>query len=219
MRAMRPVLLTGFEPFDGDDVNPSWEAARRLDGTLCRGRRVAARLLPCAFDAVGPELERLVAELRPEIAVAAGLAGGRAEISLERVAINVRDARIPDNAGAQPVDAPCAVGGPAAYLSTLPIKATLQRLRVAGLPAVVSNSAGTFVCNHTFYLLRHLARGRRGLPRRAGFVHLPWLPEQAARRPGQPSLALDAAIEALRISIETALDLEGDIAIEAGAVA
>lgn len=140
-----------------------------------------------------------------------GQAGGRDKIGLERVAINVDDARIPDNAGGQPIDEPIAPGGPAAYFSGLPLKACVQALSEAGLPAEVSNSAGTFVCNHVFYSLMH-ALAERSLADPAwarvgaGFVHLPWLPEQ-----GSPHLPLNKMVEALRIIIQTALSTRIDL--------
>jgi pyroglutamyl-peptidase len=215
---VRRVLVTGFEPFDGETVNPAWEVARRLDGWSCGEHVVEARLLPCAFAAIRGALHREMATLAPEIVLCLGQAGGRVDISLERVAINVNDARIPDNDGAQPVDLPVEPGGPPAYFTTLPVKSILQRLRQAGLPAQVSNTAGTFVCNHTFYLLRHLVETSHPGVRRAGFIHIPYLPEQAARHPGSASLALDSLVAAMRIAIEASIDVSTDIRLAAGAL-
>ncbi|MBX3503181.1 MAG: pyroglutamyl-peptidase I [Alphaproteobacteria bacterium] len=213
---MKRVLVTGFEPFDNDTVNPSWEAARRVDGWRCEGHDVVARRLPCVYRAIRPQLGALIDELSPDIVIALGLAGGRVDFSLERVAINVDDARIPDNADEQPIDRPSVEGGPAAYFGTLPIKAILRRVRAAGIAASVSNSAGTFVCNHTFYVARHLAEtGRRKF--RAGFIHVPYLPEQAARHPGAPSMSVDTLVAALRIAIETSIRIEQDELLAAGA--
>jgi pyroglutamyl-peptidase len=215
---VKRVLVTGFEPFDGESVNPAWEVARRLDGWECGRHAVAARRLPCVFDAVRDTLGRALAEVEPEIAICIGQAGGRVDVSLERVAINVDDARIPDNDGAQPIDRPVVADGPAAYFTTLPVKAILQRLRGAGLPAQVSNTAGTYVCNHTFYTLRHLAETEHPALRRAGFIHIPYLPEQAARHPGSASLALDDLVAAVRIAIETSIEVTTDIRLAAGAL-
>jgi pyroglutamyl-peptidase len=215
---VKRVLVTGFEPFDGESINPSWEVARRLDGWHCAEHVVVARCLPCAFGSVREELTQALATLNPEIVIAVGLAGGRTEVSLERVAINVSDARIRDNAGAQPVDEPVVAGGPPAYFTTLPVKAILQRLRSAGLPAQVSNTAGTFVCNYAFYVLQHLAATAWPGVRRAGFIHIPWLPEQAARHPGTPSLGLETVLGALRIAIETSIEADTDIRLAAGAL-
>jgi pyroglutamyl-peptidase len=207
----RSILLTGFEPFDRDTVNPSWEVARALDGWVCEGAEVKAMQLPCVF---GRAIEALDGALDegPALVVALGLAGTRAEISPERVAINVDDARIPDNAGRLPIDVPVMAGAPAAYFSTLPIKAIVRDLRAAGVPASVSNTAGTFVCNHVFFALMHRLATRPELAwTRGGFVHLPCLPEQAARLPGVPSMALATQVEGLRTLLRTALTVRQDV--------
>lgn len=209
----RTVLLTGFEPFGGDALNPSQDVARALDGVVIRGRRVAGAVLPCRFGAALAELDRLLRRHRPELVLCTGLAGGRAQITPERVAINVDDARIPDNAGAQPVDCPVVRGGPAAYWSTLPVKAIVADLQRHGLPAGVSQTAGTFVCNHVFYGLMHRLRRRPGV--RGGFIHLPWLPEQAGA--GQPSLPLDAMVAALTRAIAISLKIRRDRRVAGGA--
>lgn len=208
------VLVTGFEPFDGDAVNPSWEVARALQGWQVGGATVQAVRLPCVFGQATERLHAALARHQPVLVVGLGLAAGRAEWQPERVAINCDDARIADNAGQQPIDAPVVAGGPAAYFSTLPIKAIVRALRTAGLPASVSNSAGTFVCNHVFYALMHSLRTQSGV--RGGFVHVPCLPEQAAGRPGVAGMALDRQTEALRVLLRTALALETDIAEEGG---
>lgn len=209
------VLLTGFEPFDDEAVNPSWEAVRALDGWNCGGAVVHVRQLPCAFGAAIETLERAMAELHPQCVLCIGQAGGRSEISVERVAINLDDGRIADNTGHQPIDAPVVLGGPAAYFSTLPIKAMVRDLLAAGIPASVSNTAGTFVCNHVFYGLMHRLAAQRSTGvegrARAGFIHIPYLPEQAARLPGTPSMALQTMVEALRIAVRTALTVHEDV--------
>lgn len=218
--ASERILLTGFEPFDRDTVNPSWEVARALDGWACEGATVQALKMPCVFgDALAALDAALAAGPAPVLAVGLGLAGGRTEVTPERVAINVDDARIPDNAGRQPVDAAVEARGPAAYFSTLPIKAIVHALRQAGLPASVSNTAGTFVCNHAFYGLMHRLATRPALARtRGGFVHLPALPEQAARVPGMPSLALATQVEALRVLLRTALTTTTDLHAQGGSL-
>jgi pyroglutamyl-peptidase len=212
------LLLTGFEPFGGEDINPSWEVARALDGERIAGARVVARRLPCVFGEASAVLSQAVADLRPGLALALGQAAGRSDFSLERVAINIDDARIPDNAGAQPIDAPVIPGAPAAYLARLPIKAMVAALREAGFPASVSNSAGTFVCNHVFFGLMHelapvpAARG--------GFMHLPLLPRQAARQPGQPSLPLATLVEGVCVALNCAVRHQGsDLRESAGTIA
>ncbi|UJB30374.1 pyroglutamyl-peptidase I [Chromobacterium sp. Beijing] len=213
----KTILLTGFEPFGGESVNPSWEAVRRLDGETLAGAAVAAvaaRRLPCVFGEALAVLREEMAALRPALIVAVGQAGGRPELSLERVAINVDDARIADNAGRRPIDRPVVPGGPAAYFSTLPIKAQAAALRAAGIPAAVSQSAGTFVCNHVFYGLMHALAGT---PARGGFIHIPYLPEQAAAHPGAPSMSLETIVAGLRLALETALTATTDIVETGGA--
>lgn len=206
-RTRATLLLTGFEPFGGEPVNPSWQVAQALHGSEIGGHVVQALQLPCVF---GQSLQVLHAALQPPwpaLVLALGQAGGRCDFSLERVAINVDDAHIADNAGAQPVDLPVLADGPAAYFSSLPIKAMVAALRDAGLPASISHSAGTFVCNHVFYGLMHrLATSAAG---RGGFMHLPLLPEQAARHPGQPSLPLDTLVAGTRLAVGAALAWQG----------
>lgn len=214
---MRTVLLTGFEPFDQDTINPSWEAVRLLDGTLLSDDvRIVARQLPCAFAQAPDHLRQHLAELQPDLVIAVGLAQGRNDLSIERVAINLNDARIPDNLGHQPIDTAVVPEGPAAYFCSLPIKAMVRALRAAGIPASVSHSAGTFVCNQVFYSLQHALAGTTV---RSGFIHVPWLPQQAAHAGSAlPSMALDTLVEGLRIAVLTALHTEHDVLETGGQV-
>jgi pyroglutamyl-peptidase len=155
---MNAILLTGFEPFGGERVNPSALAAQALDGKEVSGRRVVGRVLPCVFGKSLLMLRREMQRIKPELVICAGQGGGPAGFAVERVAVNIADAIMPDNAGQQPVDRPVVKDGPAAYQSTLPINAIMAALRDAGLKADVSSSAGTYVCNHVFYsLMRTLA--------------------------------------------------------------
>ncbi|ONN71390.1 pyroglutamyl-peptidase I [Pseudomonas oryzihabitans] len=202
------LLLTGFAPFGGETLNPSWEAVRRLDGERLGDLPVVAAQLPTEFGAALRVLDELLERHRPTLVVAVGQAGGRAELSLERIAINVDDARIPDNAGRQPIDEPVVADGPAAYFSTLPIKAMTRVLRDAGIPAAVSQTAGTFVCNHVFYGLQHRLQGS-GV--RGGFIHIPYLPAQAAAQPGAPSMALETLIAGLRLALTCAATTRADL--------
>ncbi len=218
---MKTVLLTGFEPFGGETVNPSAEIARQLHGAVIRGHRVQGALLPCVFGASIAELKKQMKAVQPALVICVGQAGGRAEITPERVAINVDDARIPDNAGRQPVDRPVVRGGPAAYFSTLPIKAIVAALRRADIPAAVSQTAGTYVCNHVFYGLMHeLARLSRrpstgsGHRIRGGFIHVPFLPEQAPD--GQTSLRQEVMTDAIVRAIATSLGKRRDIRAAGG---
>ena len=184
-----------------------------------------AAQLPCVFGDAVVRLQAAIAQWQPVLVICLGLAGGRSEITPERVAINVDDARIPDNAGRQPVDTAVQLHGPVAYFSTLPIKAMVRSLRAEGIPASVSNTAGTFVCNHVFYaLMHHLAQGttNEGRPQasaaRGGFIHVPALPELAARHPGMPSMALATQVRGLQVSIETALSVVDDVREVGGAL-
>lgn len=209
----RKVLVTGFEPFGGESINPSGEIARQLHGTIIGGHRVAGALLPCVFGAAITELKKQIRATRPALILCVGQAGGRAEITPERVAINVDDARIPDNAGRQPVDRPIVRGGPAAYWSTLPIKAIVAELRRRGIPAAVSQTAGTFVCNHLFYGLMHELRKQRKV--RGGFIHVPFLPVQA--KAGQPSLTLEDMTAAIGVALTVTLGTRRDVRSAGGA--
>lgn len=211
------ILLTAFEPFGGDPVNPSLLIARALDGEVVAGAQVVAVELPCVFHRSLSALDEALAHTQPVLAVALGVAAGREGLSIERVAINVDDARIPDNAGAQPVDEPIASGGPAAWFSTLPIKAIAAELNAAGVPASVSQTAGTFVCNHVFYGLQQRLAGT-GV--RSGFIHVPLLPAQAAQYPGKPVLALEEQVRGVRLALEVAMSHQGaDLRAIGGAVA
>lgn len=214
MRKQHHILLTGFTPFGNETVNPSWEAVRTLDGQRIGDHVIAARLLPTAFDDARTELARLESELAPDILLGVGQAGGRSKLSIERVAINVQDARIPDNAGAQPIDEPVLSGGPAAYFSTLPIKAMLAAVQAEGVPVEISNTAGTYVCNHVAYLMLHHAAKRVGA--RAGFVHIPYLPAQAAALPQAPSMARDDVIRGLLAALRVAVSRTDDDRLGAG---
>lgn len=208
------VLVTGFEPFGGEALNPSWMAVQALHGRTVAGHRLIGAQLPTAFGQSLQALRDLLHHYRPALVLCTGQAGGRAALSLERIAINVNDARIADNAGSQPVDTPVVPGGPDAYFTSLPIKAMLSGLLAEGINAEVSQTAGTFVCNHVFYGLMHELATRHDLRRtRGGLVHVPWLPAQ-----GQPSMRLDEVVQGLRVAIACALVTVEDIRKEAGAL-
>jgi pyroglutamyl-peptidase len=208
------VLVTGFEPFGGDAVNASAEAVEALAASWAGPDDLVTAVLPVVFDDVRSAdglLLRLLEEDEPDVVVAVGLAAGSTEIRLERVAINLMDARIPDNRGVQPVDAAVADGGPAARFTTLPVKAAAAAVREAGIPAGVSYSAGTFVCNAVFYVLQHTLAERPGVL--SGFVHVPRTTEEvggeaaasALSDGGEPHLPRAALARALEIVVRTAL--------------
>jgi pyroglutamyl-peptidase len=180
------ILLTGFEPFGAYKDNPSAEVATGLDGLAIGGETVRAAVLPVHHAQAAARVEALVDAHGPRAIVQLGLAGGRARIALERVAVNVMDFDVADNAGYRATGEPCVPGGPAAYFSTLPLEAMLEALTADGLPAYLSSSAGTYLCNQTFYRTRHLLE-TRGVRTPAGFIHLPLSPAMVA------ASALDAA--------------------------
>jgi pyroglutamyl-peptidase len=211
---IKTVLLTGFEPFNQAAINPAWEAVRALKGWRGQDFVVEVRQLPCVFGLAKRVIAGAVDELRPDLVIAVGQAGGRADLTVERVAINVDDASIMDNQEQQPVDLPIVDDGPAAYFTTLPIKAIVREMRERGLKAAVSQTAGTFVCNHVFYALMHHTAGT---PVRAGFIHVPYLPEQAEAIPGAPSMALAEIIEGLRAAVEVSLTVQADVSEPGGA--
>jgi len=213
---MPTILLTGFEPFGGEAINPSQEIVRALDGEIVDGHRIVGAILPVAFAATVPMLEDLLDAHRPVLVLALGQAGGRSEMALERVAVNLIDARIADNDGIQPIDAAVVEGAPGAYFSNLPVKAITRRLRELGIPTAPSLSAGSFVCNQVFFALAHLLVTRHPQAR-GGFVHVPWLPQQATRYPGQPSMALQTMIEGVRAALECAITTRDDLQIPGGA--
>lgn len=217
---MPRVLLTGFEPFGGDRLNSSWEAVSRVGQQPPAGIEVTVVQLDCVF---GRALDQLYAAIRqadPDVVVCVGQASGRADVTVERVAINLDEARIPDNAGVSRHGTPVVADGLAAYFPALPVKACTAAMRAAGVPASLSYTAGTFVCNHVFYGLMHfIATERPQL--RGGFVHVPALPELAAEtdRPGAaslPSLPAATVAEGLRALLTVAVEVTEDIQAPAG---
>jgi pyroglutamyl-peptidase len=197
---MLKALVTGFEPFGGERVNASIEAVRRLPPRI-GSLEIATGELPVSYARAMPALAAAIARWQPDLVLCVGQAGDRAALCVERVAVNLQDARIPDNDGAQPADSPIAADGPAAYLATLPVRAAVAALHAAELPAQLSMSAGTFVCNHVFYGLMRFAATRKP-PFRGGFLHVPCLPGQAT--PGAPAIALDDIVRGIGIVLETA---------------
>ncbi|MFC5458407.1 pyroglutamyl-peptidase I [Massilia niabensis] len=214
----KTVLLTGFEPFNGATINPAWEAVRALKGWNGDSFFVEVLQLPCVFGMANRVLRGAIDEMKPSIVICVGQAGGRADLTVERVAINVDDAPILDNDKQQPVDAPIVAGGPAAYFATLPVKAIVAAMRERGLKASVSQTAGTFVCNHVFYgLMNHIDGSALTGKITGGFIHVPYLPEQAAAFPDAPSMPLAEIVEGLRVAVEVAVRGGNDVAVGGGA--
>ena len=188
----RKLLITGFDPFGGETVNPAWEAVKSLPDEI--GEYVLCKLgIPTAFGLGAQMVLEKAAQFRPDLILCIGQAGGRDAVTPERIAVNIRDARIPDNRGFQPSGERIVPEGPAAYFATVPVEKMAQAIRDAHIPGAVSNTAGTYVCNDVLYtLLHHFA----GTQTRVGFIHVPYLPEQ-----GSPSLPLDQAAAALAAAI------------------
>ena len=187
------LLITGFDAFGGQDVNPSWLAVQALPDRV--GDFELRKLqIPTVFGAAATAVLEAAEEFQPHVILCIGQAGGRAAVTPERIAVNIRDARIPDNAGNQPSGEPVASDGPAAYFATVPVKAMSQAVQDAQLPGTVSNSAGAFVCNDVLYSLLH---HYTGTDTRVGFIHVPYIPQQ-----GSPSLPLEQTVEALKAAIQ-----------------
>lgn len=210
---MKKVLITGFEPFGGESINPSWEVAK----ILAKQPHIDAVQLPCVFDRSLDMLREKIQALQPDVVICIGQAGGRSSIEIERVAINLNDASIPDNQGNQPIDTAIVPHAPAAYFTTLPAKAMVQAVKNAGVPASLSLSAGSYVCNHAMFGLLHFLA--ENFPQtRGGFIHIPFLPEQGVQHRNAPTMALDTLVKGLNIAVETALNTEHDLQIVGGTI-
>lgn len=189
---MKKLLITGFDPFGGASINPSWEAVKRLPDAV--GEYELYKLqIPTVFGIAAQKVMDKAAEIKPDLILCIGQAGGRAAVTPERIAVNIRDARIPDNAGNQPQGESVEPNGPAAYFSTVPVKEMVKNICALQFPAAVSNSAGAFVCNDTLYTLLHHFNGSNT---QVGFIHIPYLPQQ-----GAPSLPLEDTVKALIAAI------------------
>ena len=192
---MKHLLITGFDPFGGETVNPSWEAVRRLPDAV-GDYRLTKLQIPTIFSTAAQTVLAAAAQDAPDVILCVGQAGGRDAVTPERIAINMASAKISDNAGHIPVETPVIPGAPDGMFSTVPVAAMADAITAAGLPGKISNTAGTFVCNDTLYRLLHRYAGT---PVRAGFIHVPWLPEQA--KEGAPSMVLEEIIAALTAAI------------------
>ena len=203
---MKRVMITAFEPFERETINPSLESARQMAGVEFPGAALQVLELPVErHGAIGIALEAL-GELKPDIVIMLGVAIARFRITPERVAINVDDFRIPDNAGNQPSGEPIVDGGPVGYFSTLPLRPIVDRLLKAGIPSAISNSAGTYLCNRLFYsVMHHIAT--KGLSTAAGFIHVPYQHEMAlAKYPDILSMARETIVEGVRLAIEVSIN-------------
>ena len=210
------ILVTGFDPFGGEKVNPALEAVKSLPSVI-HGAEIRWVEIPTVFYKSAEVLEAEIVRYQPDVVLCIGQAGGRASLTPERVAINQDDARIPDNQGNQPIDTPIRLDGEAAYFSTLPIKAMVQAIKEVGLPATVSNTAGTFVCNHLMYQALYLADKK--FPNvRAGFMHIPYMTEQVVNKPNTASMNLVDIVKGIEAAIGAIVDYKDkDLKIVGGA--
>ena len=210
------ILVTGFDPFGGEKVNPALEAVKSLPSVI-HGAEIRWVEIPTVFYKSAEVLEAEIDRYQPDVVLCIGQAGGRASLTPERVAINQDDARIPDNDGNQPIDTPIRLDGEAAYFSTLPIKAMVQAIKEVGLPATVSNTAGTFVCNHLMYQALYLA-DKKFLNMRAGFMHIPYMTEQVINKPNTASMNLADIVKGIEAAIGAIVDYKDkDLKIVGGA--
>ena len=210
------VLVTGFDPFGGEPINPAWEAVKAMKDTIA-GAEIVKMQIPTV---VGKSIEKIhqkMKELQPDLVISVGQAGGRFGVTPERVAINVTDARIPDNEGNQPIDEPIFPDGPAAYFSNLPVKAMVQAIKDAGYPSVLSNSAGTYICNHVMYgILYYIEKEFPNV--RGGFIHVPYAPSQVVNKPSTPSMALTDITASLEAAVAAAISSKEDIRAVGGEI-
>ena len=210
------ILVTGFDPFGGEKVNPALEAVKSLPSVI-HGAEIRWVEIPTVFYKSAEVLEAEIVRYQPDVVLCIGQAGGRASLTPERVAINQDDGRIPDNQGNQPIDTPIRLDGEAAYFSTLPIKAMVQAIKEEGLPASVSNSAGTFVCNHLMYQALYLA-DKKFPHMRAGFMHIPYMTEQVINKPNTASMNLSDIVKGIEAAIGAIVDYKDkDLKIVGGA--
>ena len=211
---MKTLLITGFEPFGGDELNPALEAVKRLERLQLEGARVVTCTVPVVLQTSIDAVIGAIKTHKPDYIMTVGQAGGRSAITPERVAINIDDYRIPDNEGNQPIDQKVLGSGPDAYFSTLPIKAMVKAMQDKGIPAQLSNTAGTFVCNHLFYGVQHYLRDTNI---NHGFVHIPLMTNQCLDG-SKPTMSLDTIVEGLAIAAQAIVDNDKDISFGAGTI-
>lgn len=214
------ILVTGFDPFGGEKINPALETIKRLPDTIL-GAQIIKLEIPTVVGKSLAKITEAVEKENPDAVLSIGQAGGRSEITVERVGINIDDCRIPDNEGNQPIDEPVVKGGPAAYFVTVPIKAIVENIKAHNIPASISNTAGTFICNHVCYGVAHLAAQRTvaGKPMKSGFIHIPFLPEQAIGKPAlTPSMSLETIVSGITHALEAIVEHGSDIKVSGGKI-
>ena len=210
------ILVTGFDPFGGEKINPAWEAVSRIKDEIA-GAEVIKLQVPTVFKKSIEKLEAGIEEHKPDAVICVGQAGGRFDVTPERVAINIDDARIKDNEGNQPIDLTVFEDGAPAYFATLPVKAIVKEINAAGLPSTLSNTAGTFVCNHLMYGALYLA-DKKYPNMRAGFIHVPYIPQQVVDKKGAPSMALEDIVKSLEAAVKAVIENDQDIKATGGTI-
>ena len=214
------ILVTGFDPFGGEKINPALETIKRLPDAVL-GARIIKLEIPTVVGKSLAKIQEAVEKENPDVVLSIGQAGGRSEITVERVGINIDDCRIPDNEGNQPIDEPIVAGGPSAYFVTVPIKAIVEKIKANKIPASISNTAGTFICNHVCYGVAHLAAARTaaGKPMKSGFIHIPFLPEQGIGKPAlTPSMSLETIVSGITHALEAIVEHDSDIKVSGGKI-
>ncbi|NLH64544.1 MAG: pyroglutamyl-peptidase I [Erysipelotrichaceae bacterium] len=208
------ILVTGFDPFGGEKVNPAIEAVKKLPDTIA-GADIVKLEIPTVVYKSLKTIDAAIAKYDPDTIISIGQAGGRPDITVERVGINCNDCRIPDNEGNQPIDEPVYADGPDAYFSLLPIKAMVAKIQSVGIPASVSDTAGTFICNHVLYGVRYLCEHKYP-GKKSGFMHIPYMTSQAVGKRNTPSMSLDEIVKGLTAAIEAVVTTETDIKVTGG---
>ena len=210
------VLITGFDPFGGESINPAWEAVKEIRDEIA-GAEIVKMQIPTV---VGKSIEKVhnkMAEIHPDVVISVGQAGGRFGVTPERVAINVTDARIPDNEGHQPIDEVIFEDGDTAYFSNLPVKAMVQAIKDAGYPSSLSNTAGTYICNHVMYgILYYIHKEFPDV--RGGFIHVPYAASQVVNKPNTPSMAIADITAALEAAVSAVVKNETDVKAVGGEI-
>lgn len=210
------ILVTGFDPFGGEKVNPAFEVIKKLKDNIEEAEIVKLQVPTAFYSSVNKTVEK-IEEIKPDAVLMIGQAGGRFDVTVERIAINLDDARIPDNEGNQPIDKLVDEEGLTAYFATLPIKAIVNKIKEKNIPSSVSNSAGTYVCNHLMYgVLNHIYKNKLNI--KAGFIHIPFLLEQVLNKPNVPAMTLDCMVTAIESAIEVIARNEEEVKVIGGAI-
>lgn len=208
------ILVTGFDPFGGEKINPAIESVKKLNDEIA-GAKIIKLEIPTVCHESLRVIDEAISKYDPDVILSIGQAGGRSDITVERIGINIDDCRIPDNAGNQIIDEPVFEDGPAAYFVNLPIKAMVAKIQKCQIPASVSNTAGTFVCNHVTYGVRHLIETKYP-GKKSGFIHIPFLPQQVIDKKNMPSMSLNTIVTGLTAAIEAIVETKEDIKVTGG---